>query len=195
MEPDSVWAIRVGLELVASGLYNPDDGSWLDVLALHGIDIDDPVDFARVEQWLRGVPDVVLDAIDLTSMVTSAENPERAVQSATDLASVLVPAEWSIISSGIIGVIQERVAEDGDGEESMRLLITVMGQVAAQALHDVPPDPETGEDLIDTIGAITEEASLPEANLPLMLESLLEALSGIARDYAASVAVLNQHGE
>lgn len=192
VEPDSMWAIRVSLELVASGLYNPDDGSWLDVLAYYGIDIDDPIDFARVEQWLRGADDETLDTIDLTEIIVNQSNPEWAVQTASDLAAVLVPAEWSIIAQGLVGAIHDQVAAAGDDTERARATLVLLGQVAAQALHDVPADPETGEDLVDTIGALTEEASIEGTPLPLVTDALLEVLSQIAVDYQASVAVLGE---
>ena len=47
-EPDDVWALRVCLEVQASGLYDADTGSWLDVLSLAGLDGDDPDTATRV---------------------------------------------------------------------------------------------------------------------------------------------------
>jgi len=66
-ESDAEWLMRIALELQAAGLYDSRKG-WLDVLALYGLDIDNPVDLARVEAWQAGGADGVLDAIDITDL-------------------------------------------------------------------------------------------------------------------------------
>lgn len=59
------WIVRVMLEAVIAGFFDPETGTWLDVLATAGIDLDNPIDFLRVEGWLAGEPDELLDAINL----------------------------------------------------------------------------------------------------------------------------------
>ncbi|WP_402377637.1 hypothetical protein [Isoptericola rhizosphaerae] len=46
-------------------LFDPATGSWLDVLATVGLDVDDPADVVRIQEWLDGEPDDALDAVDL----------------------------------------------------------------------------------------------------------------------------------
>lgn len=195
IESDTTWTIRVALELVHAGLYNPEDGTWLDVLAYYGIDADNPVDQARVEAWLRGGADVTLDGIDLTSMIAVHGDEEWALRVAADLAEVLVPAQWSLIAAGIIEAVRSQLEQVGDADDRQRALISVMGQVAAQALHDVPADPETGIDYIDLIGVITEEAQSPDADLFYLMNTFLEAVSEVAADYLPSLQALNDGPE
>lgn len=194
VESDAVWSIRVALELVHSGLYNPDDGTWLDVLAYHGLEADNPVDQARVEQWLAGGDDPVLDAIDLTPMVRNDADPEWALRAAAQLVEVLVPAQWSLSASGIIAATTAQ-AEDANGDtDRLRALLRVMGPVSAHALHDVPADPETGIDYIDLIGILTEDAEAADADLPYLLATFLEAVSEIEADYMTSVETVGETG-
>ena len=62
-EPLEQWQTRVAVELVDSQLLTAD--GWVDVLALAGLDVDDPADVRRVGDWLAGGADEVLDAVDL----------------------------------------------------------------------------------------------------------------------------------
>lgn len=63
VEGDVEWAYRVCLEMAATGMYDPDDESWTDILSLVGLDIEDDIDLARIESWQGGEPDEDLDAI------------------------------------------------------------------------------------------------------------------------------------
>jgi hypothetical protein len=73
-ESDDAWAVRVTMELASAGLYSIETGEWLDVLSGAGLDIDNDADLARVEEWLDGAPDPILDAIDLAPIL---DDPER----------------------------------------------------------------------------------------------------------------------
>lgn len=63
IEDDVTWAVRVCLDMTASGVYNPDDESWVDILAMAGLDVEDDIDLARVEAWQDGEPDDDLDGL------------------------------------------------------------------------------------------------------------------------------------
>lgn len=69
LEGDDAWALRVCLELAAAGLYDEETGEWLDVLSGAGLDVDDDADLARVQEWLDGADDPVLDGIDLAPLL------------------------------------------------------------------------------------------------------------------------------
>lgn len=189
IESDAEWVVRVATAMIASGLYDPDSGTWLDVLAHHGVDIEDPIDFARVEQWLAGAPDSVLDSIDLTPMTELGVTPQEMAQTASDLASSLVPAQWAITASSIAELLLEQSAMAVTPGQ-LRKVLTVLAQVSAQALHDVPADPETGDDFVEQIGVVADGAELEDANLELLRDTLLDLLSEIAQDYAPSLDVL-----
>ena len=63
-EPDDIWCLRVCLELQAAGLYDTDTGTWIDA-SLAGLNGNDPDTAARVDRWLAGAPDSLLDRLDL----------------------------------------------------------------------------------------------------------------------------------
>ena len=67
------WIVRVMLETVTADLFDPQTGTWLDVLATVGIDLDNPIDYLRVEGWLAGDPDDTLDSINLDAYLQDDE--------------------------------------------------------------------------------------------------------------------------
>lgn len=50
-------------------MYDPATGTWLDILSLVGIDVDDAIGLARVEAWLDGEDDPALDSIELERLL------------------------------------------------------------------------------------------------------------------------------
>lgn len=78
-------AIRIALELTEASLYDPVQGGWVDVLALHGLDLEEPGVLARVQDWLDGGADEVLDGIDMSSVFDAPDNPSWAAQVTQEL--------------------------------------------------------------------------------------------------------------
>lgn len=72
IEPEEEWIARVLLELEETGLYDETTGTWTDVLAEHGIDVESASDRLRVRNWLQGGEDIVLDGIDLQPLFDQA---------------------------------------------------------------------------------------------------------------------------
>jgi len=67
-ESDQEWLIRLYLHLLARGYLQPEpDGSctWTDPLLLMDIDVETPEGRQRVERWLRGEDDELLDELRL----------------------------------------------------------------------------------------------------------------------------------
>lgn len=64
VEAIEAWMVRVCIALEASGLYDP-QGGWIDVLTAAGLDTDDPATISRLQAWLDGQSDDILDGIDL----------------------------------------------------------------------------------------------------------------------------------
>lgn len=62
-EPLERWQARVAFEITSSGLYTGD--GWVDVYALLGLSVENPVDVARVAAWLAGGSDEQLDRFSL----------------------------------------------------------------------------------------------------------------------------------
>lgn len=79
VETDDEWALRVASELGAAGLYDPETGSWIDVMAAHGIDIEAPDTVLRLSAWLAGESDPVLDNIDLAPLFALRDEAGNAI--------------------------------------------------------------------------------------------------------------------
>lgn len=84
-----IHALRVCLELTASGLYDPVSGTWTDVLDLVGIDIDDAAGLDRVARWQSGGADPALDAVSLSAAMADADYPDWSLESAYAMAPTL----------------------------------------------------------------------------------------------------------
>ena len=92
IEDDTEWSDRVALEVTMSGLYDPADGTWLDVLSVQGLDVEDAAVQQRLTDWLRGQPDALLDEIDLSAVVNHPTEPDWALDSTGELLPTLQPA-------------------------------------------------------------------------------------------------------
>lgn len=76
-ESEDEWVIRVATNLEYMGLYDPETGMWADILSAAGIDIDDPVSVERVQAWMNGGEDDVLDQIDLSFLLPQDDNVDE----------------------------------------------------------------------------------------------------------------------
>lgn len=106
LEDDDTWAVRVALEMTLSGLYDPADGSWVDILHLAGIDITTVASQARVRAWLNGAADSVLDAIDLSDYLTVNDDPDWAIGSAMQLLPIVRGASASVIAASLHAMVE-----------------------------------------------------------------------------------------
>lgn len=194
IESDEVWAIRVMLELVYAGLYDPATGTWGDVLSFYGLDVESPVDQARVEMWLNGYPDETLDAIDLTPHIMRAEDPEWALKLARELADTLIPAQWSLSASGLLLAIGNHLHHRGNTDKDRRELVTVLGSVAANALRSLPAD-ETGVPASDLIEAIVVAAQSEAQDSEQLVEDLMQVLAEVSEDFDPYVQAYLQVGD
>lgn len=106
LEDDDTWALRVALEMTLSGLYDPADGSWVDILHLSGIDITTGAAQARVKAWLDGAPDPVLDAIDLSDYLDVTEDRDWAIGAAMKLLPTVRGASASVIAASLHAMVE-----------------------------------------------------------------------------------------
>ncbi len=127
VEDGELWAVRVCLELTEAGLYDPDTGAWLDVLGLHGLDIGDPDVVARVDSWLSGSPDVILDAVDLSEHFACTD-PDWSVAMAMTLVPELREQSRAIVADELHGLVSEVVqgaeAQQWTGDEVAAGIVT-----------------------------------------------------------------------
>ncbi len=84
LEDDDAWAVRIAMELSGSLLYHEETGTWMDVLSTVGLDIDSPADVTRVQEWLDGADDELIDGIDLSPLIDRPDEEDWAFTHAED---------------------------------------------------------------------------------------------------------------
>lgn len=137
IENDNEWAVRIGLEVTLSGLYDPVDGTWFDPLAAAGLDITDPAVQTRVSAWLYGDEDDLLSSIDLTSIVDNEADVHWAVNSVADLLPTLIPASWATLADDLAQEAGDLSLEAADVHAAVRGAQSIAA-LASSVLHDVP---------------------------------------------------------
>lgn len=118
LESDSVWALRVALEMFASGAFNGNTGGWIDILGLYDLDPSDPDTNDRIQRWWNGEDDEILDAIDISDMfdvdAPEGSEPETdwAIISASSLDAPFRNAAYSLAGFDILALCE--MIESGD---------------------------------------------------------------------------------
>jgi hypothetical protein len=143
--PDE-WAARVALELSASGLYDPETGRWVDVLALHGIDITDEDSVERVGSWLAGSDDPVLDGIDLSDRFTRPDPDEEhwAAEAVEAMGTPLLQSRFALLASDVCEIFDDIANPDtysNDDLSAVRVLashVLEMAELELSALGEAP---------------------------------------------------------
>ncbi|ACL42387.1 hypothetical protein Achl_4436 (plasmid) [Pseudarthrobacter chlorophenolicus A6] len=142
VESTTMWSIRVALELTASGLYSIEDG-WIDILATVGIDVENDVDLARIEEWQAGGVDDLLDSIDLDLYLKLETNPNWALQSAMALVEPATHAQWAILADSLMEMVSDSYDPELDTPlHEVRETIAVAASLAGVQLEEVPTDDE-----------------------------------------------------
>lgn len=156
LEPESIAlrSVRIALEMTASGLYDPETGTWVDILATVGIDLDNPLDHARVAEWQAGGVDDTLDSIDLDEFLTVKSNPNWAIENSLLLLETFTRAQWAILADSLIELIDEAAhPENGSPAdlESVRNATAMAAFLASVHLDAVPTDDEDPADFWDRL--------------------------------------------
>lgn len=144
-ETNSVWSIRVALELTASGLYSQDEG-WMDVLGTAGIDVDNEADLERIRKWQGGSRDTLLDAIDLAPYLHLDENPSWALQSALVLEEPATQAQWAIYADSLLEMLWEAGQDPAGPLADHRSAVRVVAELAGVQLADIPAQGHSAAD-------------------------------------------------
>ena len=119
-EPDDIWCLRVCLELQAAGLYDTDTGSWLDVLSLAGLDSHDPDTSGRVDRWLTGGSDPVLDCLDLTEHVDRPDDLDWGLHAAIDELPAMRILSWVLTAQDLLEACDALRTRDGESLARIR---------------------------------------------------------------------------
>jgi hypothetical protein len=104
-------AVRLALELEASGLYDPESGVWIDVLESRGIDTTTDDGVARVQAWLDGGNDRVLSELERTGPDVEFQG-RSALDSALWLQRRLFHCAWHDGAESLLDVIDAALDEN-----------------------------------------------------------------------------------
>lgn len=188
METDDEWALRVASELGAAGLYDPETGAWMDVLAAHGIDIEAPDTVLRLGAWLEGESDPVLDHIDLSPLFALADeagNPidlhQEALQFAVDATPLATTAQLASFAERLLERMQATVYAErnlASRIEQVDEIGTLSFLLLSEAI--LPPSQSQVVDVVQDARDSIDEILQGEAELPP--EEAWEAVEGIADD-------------
>ncbi len=195
-ELDDFWITRVAFETIAAELYDPESGSWLDVLSLYGLDIALPDVQARVAAWLSGADDPVLDSIDLTEQLEDPDQPDWAAAEVNEFLRAGKAASWGAVAESILLTLNESFPKSKSVEEARHVLQTI-ADAAAILVGDAPTD--DGHDRLDTFYQIAEEAQDPavpfeqvHSRVQYIVNSLTEVRNGFYPIYEEFVSQLQQ---
>lgn len=192
-EGDDLWSIRMVLELDASALYDQDSGTWLDVLSTVGLDSEDDLDQARVRDWMSGLPDPLLDSIDLTGYL--AQTPaSHALEGALDLRDDLVLASWAILANDMAALADSGLdpAHPATGTEAVTL-VRFLATVGSALLREAPTD--RGVPAGQTLEAIAHAAARGEvaaSQAPRALADLRDLAYEVREFCWPAVEAINQ---
>lgn len=142
-ESTDIWTMRVALELDASGAYDADSGTWLDVLDTIGVNVDDVDDESRVQRWLEGGEDSELSELDASFLsdtpgLDQGEAPSWAFVSALSTYRELLNATWALSTDSMLDTVSDlcRELEDGsiDEPEEAKFIANMVCMLAAPLL-------------------------------------------------------------
>lgn len=159
IEATDMWSIRVALEMTASALYDPTEG-WVDILALHGLSVDDPNDVQRVAAWQAGGADKLLDGINLEDHLRVEDDPHWSLSSAAGLLDSYTRARLALHSNSLIEMLDEaRSAETG---KEMREDTRMAAVIAKMLLNSIPDeDPGAAASFWDKVENAATAGSFP----------------------------------
>lgn len=176
-ESDHLWAARIAMELHASGLYDSETGEWVDVLAMSGLDVTDELDLARVEDWLTGDADGVLDEISLAGFLNE-QDPTWALISLLALEDVLWQASWAMTAETLVELVLSSLAVDVDLAAAAGSVASSMG-LSLLARSEAVGGPSALAERFLSLHADLEERLPGSAESRAALDELVDLLHGI----------------
>lgn len=182
-EPEEMRSLRVALEMTASSLYDPEHG-WVDTLALHGLDVDNPAHVERIARWQAGAPDDILDSINLDEHLLVDEDPHWALKSASALLGSYMRAKIALHSNSLIELFDDaRLADSG---KEMRSLAEHAAVLAGMVLGEIPgEEPGAATSYWNKVEQAAKSGVFPsrDAFLEGPMQSSVDYLSGIRDRY------------
>lgn len=117
VETEDEWVARVALTLSTAGVYDPEQGTWLDMLSVVGLDSEDEMVIDRLQEWLEGAPDEDIDRIDLSEFVDIPGQPFWSLRSIESIYPVMEDASYATLTNGTLEIIEIIVEKSESVEE------------------------------------------------------------------------------
>lgn len=197
-EPLDSWALRVGWEVVWSGMYDAEDGTWVDILSAYGLNIEERSVQARITAWLAGAADPVLDIIDLSDYVTADQDATLAL--VADQIEPFRTAAWGVHADELLTGLGHTL-QAAKNEQDVRWAVAQFSYIALIALGDTPPLNDGGQPFAGPWRTIMEEAenpNVPYATVQSRVTYLQQSLQSLAQvfygEYQQLMTLLAQEG-
>lgn|GEM_PF-5880815 len=167
---DDLYALRVALEVDATGLYDRHSGTWLDVCSTVGVDLDDPNGIARAQAWLDGAPDPAFDDIDLTDWTHNPQDPFWASDVAAANLKLWSEVVWYEGANFQAETVAQLASDTTIPAEELQGFLAALAGVSAAWFERVPPIgssrlPGRPSLVLEAIEERLKGAVLPESEL------------------------------
>lgn len=148
IETDAEWSLRVALEMNASGLYDEDTGTWVDVLSVYGLDVDDVKTQHRIRQWLAGGKDVVLDSINISQFFEPQDNnPEWALSIVDATRDAVLQAQFAASAQSLMLTVDDTMSQHHDAA-FLHAFAAFVASLGLLGFQDLPASQEYGDPLV-----------------------------------------------
>ena len=144
-ESEEEWAVRVALELTASGFYDAETGTFVDVMDFIGIDVDTTEGQERLRAWLAGGRDDDLDlfatGLELEGHLKSTTEPDWALNEVIVSREHLVHCAYAAGTESLVETLselKEALATDRAGLDDAKALVVTVCIAAATWMEDLP---------------------------------------------------------
>lgn len=196
-EDNWVYVVRLYLELEFRGLWDAEEGGWVDFFWINGIDIEDPEVQKLVERYLQGEPVSQLCALG-TSPLSSEDREQIAKE-----AEVTVEAASAILAE-LEGAAQEELwaAVDTARERLVEADFAAVSQSVVDKLVVLQQTARAGQELRPAWEAVRDAARDVEAAIDALAYSAAEAAlptlqvaASTPEEYLSAVETLLAVGE
>lgn len=192
-ESDEEWGYRVCKAFIEHGVYVPNDGTWMDIPAWLGLNIDHPTDRARIQTWLAGNPDRLLDQIDwgtVNGLYPSTPETDHLTHiDAITGVPTYQEAQWVLSTQSLFQTVTDEL-EGMDDADAEAKAIEVFDKIAPTVLMTLAAAPEAIEGwgtVFDSVAQISAALREPDADTIELLGDLVSQIVTIHDAYLPSL--------
>lgn len=173
--------VRIALEMSQSGMYDTVTGEWFDVMAHLGLSVEDTDDLDRIQAWLSGGSDDLLDSFDLDDLLAVREDIDWAFDSATEMLASLTVISMSRASASLGELLEDAMNTTDQmfiADPTRRVDVATTAAVGAVAFLGSRVEGYAAdlEDLRDAISRSTPEGLSQEGSAAMILLNVLNSI-------------------